>query len=46
MTKYNKHSLYNLHGCFSRRTVVSILAKKVANNLPKFPEQKFGQTQQ
>ena len=46
MTQYKKHSLYNLHGYFSRRTVVLILAKKVTNNLPKYPEQKFGQTQQ
>ena len=45
MTKYTKHSPYNLHGWFSCRTIVLILAKKVTNNLPKFPEQKFGQTQ-
>ena len=32
-------------GC-SCRTVVLILDKKVTNNLPKFPEQKFRQTQQ
>ena len=44
MTKYNKHSLYNIHGWCSCRTVVLILVKKVTNNLPKFPEQKFGQT--
>ena len=46
MTKNNKHSLYNLHGWFSCSTVVLILAKKAINNLPKFSEQKFGQTQQ
>ena len=44
MTKYNILSLYNLHGWFSCRTVVLILAKKATNNLPKFPEQKFGQS--
>ena len=46
MTKNNKYSPCNLHGLFSCRTVDLILAKKVTNNLPKFPEQKFGQTQQ
>ena len=45
MTKNNKHSLYNLHGWFYYRTKVLVLAKKVTNDLPKFP-QKFGQTQQ
>ena len=46
MTKYNKHSPYKLHGWFSYRTEVLTLTKKVTNNLPKFPEQTFGQTQQ
>ena len=42
----NKHSPYNLHGWFSYRYVVLILAKNVTSNLPKFPQQKFGQTQE
>ena len=42
----NKHSPYNLHGWFSYRYVVLILAKDVTSNLPKFPQQKFGQTQE
>ena len=46
MIKNNKHSAYNLHELFSYRTIVLILAKKVTSNLPKFPQQKFGQTQQ
>ena len=46
MGKNNKYLSYNLHGWFSFRTVVLILAKKVTNKLPKFPEQKFGQTRQ
>ena len=45
MTKNNKHSPCNLHGWFSCRTVVLILAKKVTSNLPKFSQQNFGQTQ-
>ena len=31
---------------FSYRTVVLILVKKVTSNLPKFPQEKFGQAQQ
>ena len=46
MTKYNKYSPYNLHGSFFYRTVILILAKKVTKNLPKFPQETFGQTQQ
>ena len=46
MTKNNKHSPHNLPGWFSYKTVVLILARKITINLPKFPEQKFGQTQQ
>ena len=44
-------NITNIHfrtymGWFSCRTVILILVKRVTNNLPKFPEQKFGQTQQ
>ena len=46
MTKNNKNLPYNLRGWFSCRTGVLILAKKATNNLPKFPKQNFGQTQQ
>ena len=46
MTINNEHSPRNVHGWFSYRTAVLILAKKVTINLPKSPEQKFGQTQQ
>ena len=46
MTKNNKHPFCNLHEWFSCRTVVLILSKKVTHDLPKFPEQKFGLTQQ
>ena len=46
MTKNYKHSPCNSHGWFSYRTVVLTLAEKVTNNLPKFPEQNLGQTQQ
>ena len=44
MTENNKHSPYNLHEWLSYRTAV--LAEKVTDNLPKFPQQKFGHTQQ
>ena len=46
MTKNNKHSPCNLHGWFSSGTEILIVSKKVPNNLPKFPEQNVGQTQQ
>ena len=44
--KWPKSQTYILHGWFSYKTVVLILAKKVTKNLTRFLQQKFGQTQQ
>ena len=40
MTENNEYLPYNL------QLTTLVLAKKVTSNLPKLPQQKFGQTQQ
>ena len=45
MTKNNKHLPYNLLSGFLIELQFFNLAKKFTNDLTKFPQQKFGQTE-